>query len=175
MLYTHSHGGHTRTLHFGMLVAGLVALTPGLSAQVPDTLSGAQRAIALARLSGGQHVRIWQQRVYFLREGQVVSSSANVLTLRTEGRTIEVPASEVDSLWVRWGNHSGKGALIGAIVGGVALGAFLVPLSQANCQGQQHCSAPGAFAFGLIVGGAMGGGVGALIGAAVPKWQRQVP
>jgi hypothetical protein len=164
-------------LGFVVSVVGLVGFASPLArAQGSDTLTVAQRAgAALARLGAGQHVRLWQKRVYFERRGEVVNSSAKLLTLRTDGSSIEVPASDVDSLWVRYGDHAGKGALIGAVVAGLAMGAFFVALSQANCEGQQSCSGPGAFALGLVLGGAMGGGVGALIGAVTPRWQQQVP
>src|SRR2546426_6356149 len=110
-----------RRVCFAVSVMGLVTLASQRArAQEPDTTSAAQRAgFALARLGGGQLVRIHNRRVG-RRQGVVVSSSADRLTLETSfwGR-IEVPASDVDSLWVRGGGHAGTGALIGAVLGGV--------------------------------------------------------
>jgi len=164
-------------LCFAVSVAGLVTMaSPPAWAQARDTLSAAQRAgFALAHLGGGQRVRIWQKRVFFERQGQVVSSSGDLLTLRVEGARIEVPASDVDSLWVRRGNHAGTGALIGGVVAGLAVGAFGAAVSKSDCEGGYACHEASAFFGGLLIGGVMGSGVGALIGAAVPRWQRWVP
>src|SRR5881296_1886658 len=155
-----------RRVCFAVSVMGLVTLASQRArAQEPDTTSAAQRAgFALARLGGGQLVRIHNRRVG-RRQGVVVSSSADRLTLETSlwGR-IEVPASDVDSLWVRGGGHAGTGALIGAVLGGVAV-------AKANCEGSVNCGEAGGFVFGLAVGGAVGAGIGALIGSAFPKWR----
>ena len=166
-----------RRVCFAVSVMGLVTLASQRArAQEPDTTSAAQRAgFALARLGGGQLVRIHNRRVG-RRQGVVVSSSADRLTLETSlwGR-IEVPASDVDSLWVRGGGHAGTGALIGAVLGGVALGAAGVAVAKANCEGSVNCGEAGAFVFGLAVGGAVGAGIGALIGSAFPKWRLRAP
>src|SRR2546425_12963533 len=160
-----------RRVCFAVSVMGLVTLASQRArAQEPDTTSAAQRAgFALARLGGGQLVRIHNRRVG-RRQGVVVSSSADRLTLETSiwGRT-EVPVSDVDSLWGRGGGHAGTGALIGAVLGGVALGAGGVAVAKANCEGSVNCGEAGGFVFGLAVGGAVGAGIGALIGSAVPK------
>jgi len=166
-----------RRVCFAVSVMGLVTLASQRArAQEPDTTSAAQRAgFALARLGGGQLVRIHNRRVG-RRQGVVVSSSADRLTLETSlwGR-IEVPASDVDSLWVRGGGHAGTGALIGAVLGGVALGAGGVAVAKANCEGSVNCGEAGGFVFGLAVGGAVGAGIGALIGSAFPKWRLRAP
>src|SRR2546425_7605883 len=166
-----------RRVCFAVSVMGLVTLASQRArAQEPDTTSAAQRAgFALARLGGGQLVRIHNRRVG-RRQGVVVSSSADRLTLETSfwGR-IEVPASDVDSLWVRGGGHAGTGALIGAVLGGVALGAGGVAVAKANCEGSVNCGEAGGFVFGLAVGGAVGAGIGALIGSAFPKWRPRAP
>ena len=165
-----------RRLCFAVSVIGLVTLASQRArAQEPDTTSAAQRAgFALARLGGGQLVRIHNRRVG-RRQGVVVSSSADRLTLETSWGRIEVPASDVDSLWVRGGGHAGTGALIGAVLGGVALGAGGVAVAKANCEGSVNCGEAGAFVFGLAVGGAVGAGIGALIGSAFPKWRLRAP
>src|SRR5438093_9761349 len=112
-----------RRLCFAVSVIGLVTLASQRArAQEPDTTSAAQRAgFALARLGGGQLVRIHNRRVG-RRQGVVVSSSADRLTLETSWGRIEVPASDVDSLWVRGSGHAGAGALIWAVVGLLSLG-----------------------------------------------------
>ncbi len=159
-----------RALCFTVLVVGLVTVaSPPAWAQEPDTLSAAQRAgVALARLGGGQRVRIRASRVGLV-EGWVVSSSPNLVMLRTDGSRIEVPAPGVDSLWVRGGSHAGRGALIGGAVAVAGIGLLAAALSGA--EGFSAAAVPGA----VVVGGAGGALVGALIGAAFPRWQLRVP
>ena len=157
-------------------VSVIGALTIGSQparAQQSDTLSPAQRAgLALARLGGGQRVRIRASGVGLV-EGRVVSSWPNLLTLRTaDGSTIEVPAPGVDSLWVR-STRAGKGALIGGAVAGIGLAVFLA--SHANQDNPYNARNTAAGALGLVGGGAFGALVGATIGAGSPKWELRVP
>src|SRR5712692_2733727 len=163
-------------LCFAVSVAGLVTIASALAqAQEPDTLSPAQRAgVALARLGAGQRVRIRGSGVGRV-QGWVVRSSSNLVTLHTDGSTLDVPAPDVDSLWVRGRGHAGTGALVGAAAGGIGLGvALTVALSgpRGPCDG--GCGAAPFFG-GLLVGGAGGALVGALIGTGVSKWQLRVP
>ncbi len=154
-------------LCFAVSVAGLVTIASPLArARRPDTLSTAQRAgVALARLGAGQRVRIRASGVGLV-EGWVVSSSPNLVTLRTNGSRIEVPAPGVDSLWVRGGSHAGKGALIGGAVGGIGLGALAAAVVSGRRADCPNCKPGAFFAGGLLVGGAVGALVGALIGLA---------
>ncbi|HYT05557.1 MAG TPA: hypothetical protein VEM13_11840 [Gemmatimonadales bacterium] len=153
-------------------VAGLVIVaSPSARAQQLDTLSAAQRAgWALARLGVGQRVRVHGSGVGRV-EGWVVSSSSALVTLHTDGSSIEVPAPGVDSLWVRGGTHAGTGALIGGVVGGLSLGAFGAMI----CPGECDISSGAALVRGGVVGAVIGSAFGALIGVAFPKWQLRVP
>lgn len=156
-----------RVRHFAVLVAGLAALPNQLTlAQASDTLSPAQRVgLALARLGSGERMRIHATGIGRV-EGDLVSRTANLVTLsRGYQRFTEIPASSVDSLWVK-GNHAGIGGLVGFTVGGLGL---LAGYAASN---------PSAGPSGLVVGLAGGGAgavIGALIGAAFPKWRLQVP
>ena len=177
MLHNPSRGAHMRLLHLAMTL-GLVALPSALTAQAPDTLTPAQRAgLALARLGAGQRVRIVTRDSEFV-EGSVMAASPNLLRLRTDG-TLILPASRVDSLWVRGGSHAGTGALIGGAVLGIGLGVLAQGFSHAeggcNEPGYGRGCGPAPFFEGLLIGGAAGALVGALIGAPFPKWQLRVP
>lgn len=99
-------------------------------------------------------------------EGWVVSSSPNLVALRTDGSRIEVPALAVDSLWVR-GNHSGTGAVIGVVMG-LVVGAVA---TNPQCNASERCPVP----LVLLAGAALGIPIGVLLGAAVPRWERRVP
>lgn len=162
-----------QVLHRAVLVAALVALTTALAAQEPDTLSPAQRAgRALARLGAGQRVRLFTWEREFV-EGSVVTTSPSLVTVRTDGSVIDVPVPSVDSLWVRRGTHAGKGALIGAAPGLVFLGVVLVTSGGPNGEARDIRNFTGAITgLALLAGGTL---VGALIGAATPKWQLEAP
>lgn len=162
-----------RVVSLANSVAGLVTLTLAVAqAQERDTLGPAQRVgLALARLGAGQRVRVRARPVGFV-DGWVVSSSPNLVTIRTQaGSQIEVPAPGVDSLWARHGSHAGTGALIGGAVAGVGLGAVAVGLSGLGERGTD----PAAFVPGFLIGGVGGVLIGALIGGTVPKWELRVP
>jgi len=109
-------------LGFSVLLSGLLTVgTERVRAQQPDTLTPAQRAgVALARLEDGQRVRV-RAKGHAITEGQVVESSASLVTLRRDRSLIAIPVQRVDSLWVR-SNYAGSGALIGGAVGGAVLG-----------------------------------------------------
>ena len=109
-------------LGFSVLLIGLLTVgTERVRAQQPDTLTPAQRAgVALARLEDGQRVRV-RAKGHAITGGQVVESSASLVTLRRDRSLIAIPVQRVDSLWVR-SNYAGSGALIGGAVGGAVLG-----------------------------------------------------
>ena len=148
-------------LHFAALLAGLVTLaSPLAQAQAPDTLSAAQRAgLALSRLGAGQRVQIVTRQRKWV-EGFVVATSPNLLKVQTERSVTDIPAANVDSVWVQ-GGSTGTGALIGLAVGGLGLGLL------ARSTGQSGTPV-GA---GLLLGSLGGAVIGALIGSAVPSWQ----
>ena len=162
-----------RSLHCGAILVGFVALAPGLIAQEPDTLSPAQRAgRALARLGAGQRVRIITRENEFV-DGLVVTTSRRLVSVRTDGSVIDIPVPSVDSLWVERGTHAGKGALIGAVPGLVFLGAVLVTSGGPNGEARDLRNFTGAITGLLLLGGGIA--VGAIIGAATPKWQLEAP
>jgi hypothetical protein len=102
-------------------------------------------------------------------QGRVLEHSDTLLMPATEPGTARVYTSTIDSLWVR-GNNVTKGLLWGAGVGalgGVAVGLLLEPICEYGCSGIIPV-------VGLLGLGA-GAGIGALIGATVPKWHRRWP
>jgi len=79
----------------------------------------------------------------------------------------------VDSLWVERGTHAGKGALIGAVPGLAFLGAVLVTSGGPNGEARDIRNFTGAITGLLLLAGGIA--VGAIIGAATPKWQLDAP
>jgi len=154
-----------------VVVAWLVAMASSVAcAQQEDTSSlRARRARALAGLETGQHVHI-RTAGDGLVEGRVLFSSESLVTIRSAGLATTVPAAGVDSLWVRR-THAGRGAL----VGGATLGLFFGVWGATLCPGECDISSGTAFVRGGLVGVALGGGIGALVGLAVPSWRLRLP
>ena len=159
-----------RTLCFAVsafLVTGPATLAP---AQQPHILNVARpTGLALSRLKGGQWVRIRTTGGRFV-EGWV-SDSPNLIRV-SDASTIEVPADGVESLWVRHGSHAGTGAVIGGTLVGIGLGVVANEFAHTKEGCEPQCGA-GPFIGGLLIGGAGGAIIGALIGAPFPKWQRR--
>lgn len=161
------------------LVAAALLAVPAAAQPVPPTPAGATpaRAAAIANVPAGAPVRVvadgrwvdgWFQRVAF-----------DTLLVRVGGgETFRAPLARVDTLWARTGRGTARGAGIGAVVGGLALGAFTGLLVTGLCEGQRDClDAQGAGLIGLGVGvGAAGGAVlGAGVGSLVRTWRRIHP
>ena len=163
---------------FSSITSVVVLLTTAgrtVSSQQADTLKATQQVgIALARLIGGQWVRVRARGGLF--EGWFVRSSPSFVTLRTAGaELVDVSPPTIDSLWMRVGNHAGRGALIGGLLGGVTLA--LVGAHEANDPNGPfepgHVGEVTVAAF--LIGGAGGGLIGALIGRSAQKWQLAAP
>ena len=155
----------------GVVVAWLVAMASSVAcAQQSDTSSASTRAAgAVAGLESGQHVRI-RTNGDGLVEGQVLSTSESFVTIRSAGSATKISAASVDSLWVR-SAHAGRGALVGGATLGLGFGA----LAASVCPGECDISSGTAFVRGGLVGVALGGAIGALVGLAVPSWRLRLP
>jgi hypothetical protein len=112
-----------------------------------------------ARVRSGQTVRV-----------RLVPGQRFVVRLGVEGdTTARLPASLVDSVWVR-GNAALVGALVGGGIGGAGTFAFFLALCNALSDGG-GCD-EGGVVVALGLGGAAGGALlGGVIGMMVPKWR----
>lgn len=102
-------------------------------------------------------------------EGRFLRATGDTLFLSAQGAETAVPLRELHGLWKR-GRATKTGAIVvGAIVGigfgVIAAGGGLNPDTRSN----------GSPVAAFIVGAAAGSLVGALIGAAIPKWHRRYP
>jgi hypothetical protein len=105
------------------------------------------------------------------REGRVLEVSPTEVVLSPEPQPLRVPATSIDTLWVR--KHS---AVRGGIIGGLLLGAVgaIVGASIGEGGGDDYNPAFGSLILGG--GGAVAGGLlGALVGSTIPRWDRQYP
>lgn len=90
---------------------------------------------------------------------------------------IEVPVAEIRRVEVPGGSQAGRGALIGALFGGVAglaLGATVAG-REPVCLGVGPCGGGASDAAGIsfmtLVGTGLGAGIGALVGLGSPNWR----
>lgn len=111
--------------------------------------------------------------------GRLTQANSDSLSVHGDDHSIVVPLPRVDQLEISRGqtSHTGTGALVGLIGGGVILGAIAAS-SASECEGL--CIGPTEpeplFLIGALVGGLGGAAVGALMGSAirVDRWE-QVP
>ena len=161
----------TYSASLAVVVAWLVATASSVAcAQQSDTSPPRTRAArALAGLESGQHVRI-RTNPDGLVEGRVLSTSESFVTIHSAGSATKIPTESVDSLWVR-SAHAGRGALVGSATLGLGFGALAASVCPRECD----ISSGTAFVRGGVVGVALGGAIGALVGLAVPSWRLRLP
>lgn len=119
-----------------------------------------------AQTSGGPRLDSGRQEVFqSLTDSQWVRLSGSGLV------PLRVSATSIDTVWTR-----GHSALLGGVVGGLFLGVLGAVVGGTAGEPGGDDYNPGAWALILGGGGLVGGGIlGAVIGAAIPKWHRQFP
>ena len=146
----------------------LTALSPALvSAQANDSLSR-----SLGRIGIGSTVRITVDANG--SRGHFFGVHGESLLLEDYGATQSIPLRDIDEV-ARQGSYAKHGAITGAIIGGVTLGALGALAVSATCEDTNtHCRGdyPIVAAYGFALGGAGGGLVGGLIGFAIKRWVR---
>ena len=153
-----------------MIGSLLLALLP-LGAQGQES----SRAGAIAALEAGQRVRLQVEQLGRV-EGRFLMADEEAMTF-AEGEPIGLP--DINRLWVRR-RSTGKGARIGALVGGavgIVFGIWMArEVSHCDAYEPEPCipTAAGA-ALGGVVFGAGGTVLGAGIGFAIPTWRLRFP
>jgi len=106
--------------------------------------------------------------------GRLLALTSGVATLETTSGNRTASLASVDSIWVR-GRATKSGAIIGGVAGAVLFGAFVGYAVNGLCE----VDCDNSFIEGALVGGALGLGGGALLGAGVgaliPKWRLRFP
>lgn len=87
-----------------------------------------------------------------------------------------IALGDIDTLWVHRGG-SRRSAIIGALIGGVVLSGMTLALASSLCQSSSGCrdEYPKALVIGLAVGGWGGALLGTAIGSLRPQWKRLYP
>lgn len=108
--------------------------------------------------------------------GTVVAFGATTVTLRRDETTQDIPLAAILGV-ERQRRSAGRGALLGAGIGGVALGGFLYWILGATCESTRGCQDDqwGGAGIGFLLGGATGALLGAGVGSLIPRWERMVP
>ena len=155
--------------------------TAPLAAAIPLLLLGAGRAhpqalpTYLHRLPEEAEVRLELASGQLLR-GRIARQDSATLTLRRINRDrghppfLEHRIVALDSLvrgWAHGGNHWKLGTALGAGVG--VLGMLVVGQITLSTQDGSSCNA-GCWLGALGLGAAVGGGIGYLVGHAIPVW-----
>ena len=153
--------------------AGLLVLSllPALGwAQAADVLGG-PRATEFQALQDSQCIRLTEAGGA-RHVGMVLDHAGPELVVATDREPLRIPATSVDSLWVR-GHSAKQGAIIGALAGALAGVAAGLHYGQTTTE---HDFSTGQAVLLLGGIGAAGGGViGTLFGLALPRWKMRLP
>ena len=153
------------------LTATLVTASLGQGPRVASTLWQDARAAAVARLDSGQRIQVEGLAAERLT-GTFLRSRDGMLLLKADGGERSLPIADMTGLWVR-GRSVKQGALLGAFVLGA--GGAVLGVAAGSCDVEGRSSAGECAVFLGVVGAASGALLGALIGAATPKWHRRYP
>ena len=98
-------------------------------------------------------------------------TSMSVRTLRPLGG---LRLENVQAVWER-GHATKAGAIVGAVVMGAAgvLAGWIG--NQIACDEMAACDRHGYVWYGLAIGAGAGAGLGALLGSAIPAWEKRYP
>lgn len=113
-------------------------------------------------------------------DGQFLGATFDSLVMSGGTAGHHLPLAAVDTLWLR-DRATRRGAVIGAVTGGLGLALFVAVVAGSICQTPAECRAGGRAGVPLVIGGGfvLGAGGGALLGAAVGsvthRWRRLYP
>ena len=108
--------------------------------------------------------------------GRFLNATSESLVLGTATVERSVPLRAIDTLWTAR-RATGKGAAVGAVVGGVALAALGSFAVWGLCEGDNGCHSdyPPVVGGSLVLGGVTGAFLGAVIGSFSHRWHRDYP
>ncbi len=158
-----------------MPVARLLILTSSLLAPIATPVVGQAApagAIAreLVRLKTDQRVRVAVGASRFV--GHYRGIEGDSLTLLRDDLNQRLRLDQITAVWRR-GRATKAGAIVGGVLGtgfGVFVGLLAGALCESGCDDTALYPVAGGLGFG-----AAGAGLGAIVGAAIPRWKRIAP
>lgn len=155
-----------------IVLLAVLAWTAPARAQAGDT---AVIRRELARRCPGGEVRLALASADTVR-GYCGFVDDSRLLVRHAGDEWRVPLEQVEALWIRR-RHTGSGARMGAIIGGVGLGALGLFVGNGLCDAASGCGSDTAFLglTGAIVGSLGGAAAGGIIGSTMNGWDQRYP
>jgi hypothetical protein len=162
-------GGSVRFLLVGIILAS--ALARPAAGQV---MTDARLAAAAGALRAESYIRIAATGTRV--EGHFLRTASDSLALRAEAGERRVALTAIDTLWQRQ-RGTGRGAMIGAVVGGVGLAALGVFFVNGLCESVDGCrdDYPRVIGAGLALGAGGGALLGAGVGSLTHRWRRLYP
>ena len=151
-----------------LLLAALTRLAPAQTTVDPRLTT------AVTALRPASSIRIASSGTYV--DGRFLSASSESLTLNTASGEQSVRLVAIDTLW-RQQRATGRGAAIGAVVGGLSVAVLGGVLAGGLCESADGCHGATApyMGAGLVLGGTVGAVLGASIGSLAHRWGRRFP
>lgn len=150
----------------------LSALALSLLAAAPA--AGQVTAEPLAPLRPGAHLRV--SLAGDLVQGRFTTVTPSTLTIATDSGQRAIPLQNITTVWERK-RHGARGALIGGVIGAAAFTGFIHLMVSALCDSTEGCKDDHrrAWGYGIVIGGAGGGLLGAGIGSLFTRWEQRAP
>jgi hypothetical protein len=169
--------GIRRRVEIACVASGLLACPLPAQAQPPATSAGRDSALAtvLERLRPRAELRVGMSG--FSIEGRLERYAPDTLVLLVSGVDARrLQTASITELLIRR-RQTAKGAVVGAVTGGIIFGLLSAAALGAFCEQPSGCK--GDYPTVILFGGAAGAGGGALIGAGIGSltfgWRRIFP
>ncbi|MDX2262775.1 MAG: hypothetical protein SFU84_13875 [Gemmatimonadales bacterium] len=151
--------------YLSALALSLLAAAPAAAQVTAEPLSA---------LRSGAHLRV--ALAGDLVNGRFATVTPSTLTITTDSGPRAIPLQNITTVWERK-RHGARGALIGGVIGAAAFTGFLHLIVSAFCETSDGCAKDHrrAWGYGIVIGGAGGGLVGAGIGSLFTRWEQRAP
>lgn len=147
--------------YLSALALSLLAAAPAAAQVTAEPLSA---------LRSGAHLRV--ALAGGLVNGRFASLTPSTLTIATDSGARAIPLQNITTVWERK-RHGARGALIGGVIGAAAFTGFIHLMVSALCDSTEGCKDDHrrAWGYGIVLGGAGGGLLGAGIGSLFTRWE----
>jgi hypothetical protein len=159
-----------RTVSLSLILILLVSCSSNTLVQLPSTPD--QKMSAILSLEPGNTIQYSAYGSDSLNEGVLQEIAGDSLCIWHNGTEFSVATDGIDSLWVRQRSVR-TGILTGALTGGIpGIGYGILAVLVAGVEGDDSSSNLLLVPLLGLAGAVGGGGIGACVGAAIPRWER---